>query len=264
MLQEHRWPLIQPSEPMSFLVDPTFFLWLLLLFLGLLFVKKRQRLAGVSLVTLCVAWWLIEVTAVPARLLASLEAPYLGTAEREGPVLDAIIVLGGGVGVSDHDFAGLDFGIAADRILTGIDLARRGQGRVLVLGGSATRYPELAPEAERLRRWIERWQLVDLPILDLGPCRNTRDEAVRAAELAREHDWNQVLLVTSAGHLPRAEAAFRRAGLDVVPVGCDFVGTASLARPRRWIPQSQSLVLLQLALREVVGGYFYRWRGWAR
>jgi uncharacterized SAM-binding protein YcdF (DUF218 family) len=249
---------------MASLVDPACILWAILLLAGLFFLVKRQRLAGVSLLTLGVAWWLIEVTAVPARLLASLEAPYLGTADREGPVLDAIIVLGGGVGVSDHEFVGLDFGMATDRILTGIDLARRGQGRVLVLGGSATRHPELAPEAGRLMRWIERWQLVDLPILDLGPCRNTRDEAVRAVELAREHDWNQVLLVTSAGHLPRAEAAFRRVGLDVVPVGCDFVGTASLDRPRRWIPQSQSLVLLQLALREVVGGYYYRWREWAR
>jgi uncharacterized SAM-binding protein YcdF (DUF218 family) len=249
---------------MSNLVDPAAFLWLFLLFLGLFCIEKRQRLAGVTLVILCAGWWLLEITATPARLLASLEAPYVGTAQRDGAPMDAIVVLGGGVTPSVNDFAGLDFGVAADRVLTGIDLARRGQGKVLVLGGSAASQSQPAPEPKLLRRWIERWELTDLPVLELGPCRNTREEALRAAQLADDHGWDRVLLVTSAWHLPRAQAAFRRVQLVGVPVGCDFLGTAALERPRQWIPQSQSLVMMQLWLHEFVGSYYYRWRGWGR
>lgn len=197
---------------------------------------------------------------MPGRLLASLERPYAG---KEWPDrADAIIVLGGGASWSEHEFAELDFGLAADRVLTAVELSRRGLGKVLVLGGSATVEPEMAPEPERIRRWLESWEVVRTPILDLGACRNTRDEAVRAAELAREHGWSRVLLVTSASHMKRSHAAFRVVGMDVTPVGCDFAGMAAVLRGRRWVPQSGSMVLLQLWLHEVVGMWYYRARGW--
>lgn len=247
---------------MTALVDPAVFLWVLLFLLGMVFLLKRPRSAGVVLILLCVGWWMFEVTGAPRRLLASLEEPYRGTAQRDGRAMDAIVVLGGGARASTNDFAGLDFNLAADRILTAMDLVRRGQGKVLVLGGSATVQPAIAPEAALYRRWLESWKFDTVPILDLGVCRNTRDEAVRAAELAEEHDWSRLLLVTSASHMRRSEAAFRKVGLDVTPVGCDFMGTALLDRRRSWVPQAQSMVLLQIWLREVVGYRYYRFRGW--
>jgi uncharacterized SAM-binding protein YcdF (DUF218 family) len=166
------------------------------------------------------------------------------------------------VALSSNDFAGLDFGIATDRILTGVDLARRGLGKTLVLGGSATVKPEVAPEPGLLRHWIQSWEVAEVPMTDLGPCRNTRDEAVRAAELAKEQGWSRVLLVTSAWHMKRSEAAFHKAGLDTIPVGCDFLGTASLRTSGKWMPRSQSMILLQLWLHEIAGFWYYRLRGW--
>lgn len=247
---------------MTALVDPAVALWLFLACLGLVGLVRRPRWLGLLLLLFCAGWWLLEVTGTPRRLLASLEEPYRGSARRDGPPADAILVLGGGAGPSAHDFAGLDFGLAADRILTGMDLTRRGQGRVLVLGGSATTEPAVAPEAGLYRAWLESWGFDSVPILDLGPCRNTRDEAVRAAELAEEEGWTRLLLVTSASHMRRSEAAFRRVGLTVEPVGCDFMGTAHLERPPKWVPQAQSLVVLQIWLREVVGYGYYKLRGW--
>jgi uncharacterized SAM-binding protein YcdF (DUF218 family) len=172
------------------------------------------------------------------------------------------VVLGGGAWLSSNDFAGLDFGLAVDRILTGMELTRRGQGKELVLGGSTTAEPVVAPELELYRQWLESWEFDQVRILDLGLCRNTRDEAVRTAELAEEHGWSQLLLVTSASHMKRSEAAFRKVGLDVEPVGCDFMGTALLDRRRNWVPQSATLVVLQIWLREVVGFRYYQLRGW--
>jgi uncharacterized SAM-binding protein YcdF (DUF218 family) len=242
------------------LIDPAALLWLFLLLFGAALFAKRRRAPGAVLIAFCAAWWLMDWTATPSRLLASLEEPYIGTGQ--APAVDAIIVLGGGVALSSNDFAGLDFGIATDRILTGVDLARRGLGKTLVLGGSATLKPKVAPEPGLLRDWIVAWNLADVPLTDLGSCRNTRDEAIRAAELAREQGWSRVLLVTSAWHMKRSEAAFQKAGLDIIPVGCDFMGTAALRRSGSWMPQSQSMILLQLWLHEIVGFWYYRIRGW--
>ncbi len=249
---------------MSYLLDPAALLWLGLLLLGLTRLFKRPRGVGLLLLAVCAGWWVIEVTALPARLLAGLERPYLASAADDGEVYDAIVVLGGGTGYSTNEFAGLDFGMAADRVLTAVELARQGRGKQLVLGGSSRTEPERAPEPELLRRWVERWELTDKPIRTLGYCRNTRDEALRTAELAREHGWQRIILLTSASHLKRSEATFRAVDLQVRAVGCDFTGTAALQYPPKLVPQSGSMLLLQLWMHEVVGMQYYRLRGWIR
>jgi uncharacterized SAM-binding protein YcdF (DUF218 family) len=247
---------------MSALIDPAAWLWLLLLLLGILFGANRWRRAGLIILAVCICWWGIEVTALPGRLLARLEKPYAGSNRTVPPSADAVIVLGGWGITSTNEFAGLDLGPAADRLLTGIDLARRGQADALVVGGAATTGTLEPIEPELVRRWLARWELSDVPVLGLGPCRSTRDEAVRAATLARERGWTRVLLVTSAWHLERARGAFRAAGLETIPVACDFLGTTSLRRPPKLVPQAQSMVLLQIWLHEMVGYWYYRARGW--
>ena len=64
---------------MSALIDPAALLWLLLLLGGLGLLAKRHWKCGVLPLILCAVWWLAEVTAVPGRLLASLEKPYFGS-----------------------------------------------------------------------------------------------------------------------------------------------------------------------------------------
>lgn len=253
---------------MSSLIDIAALLWLVLLLLGIVILLRRSRAAGVTLLGLAGAWWLIEITALPDRLLAALEQPYLHSTQPSPEVADAIIVLGGWGKASTNEFANLDFGPAADRVLKGIDLARRGMAPVLVVGGAATVRGDSRPEPALIRLWVEEWGLLELPVLDLPPCRTTRDEALRVMELAKEQGWTRVLLVTSAWHMKRAEATFRavglEAGLEVVPAGCDFVGTASLRKSPKLVPQMDTLLLFQLWLHEVVGYQYYRVRGWAR
>jgi hypothetical protein len=49
---------------------------------------------------------------------------------------DAVVALGGGERVSQHDLPGFALEDGASRILTAIQLARSGKARTLVLGGS--------------------------------------------------------------------------------------------------------------------------------
>jgi uncharacterized SAM-binding protein YcdF (DUF218 family) len=66
-------------------------------------------------------------------------------------------------------------------------------------------------------------------------------------------------LVTSAVHMPRAAAAFQRAGFAVVPAPTDFPhsGRQPLLQ---WLPSTDGIVLSRAVLREwlarrVAGGY---------
>jgi uncharacterized SAM-binding protein YcdF (DUF218 family) len=249
---------------MSSIIDIAAWLWLSLLGVGLLLLWKRSRRGGLTLLAVGFAWWLVERTALPARLLAALEAPYLESVSFIPSSADAIVVLGGWGVAANHELLGLDFGLAADRLFTGIELARRGLAPVLVVGGAVALGDKEAPEPALVRQWIDHWDLMEQPVLGLGPSRSTRDEAMHVAVLAEARGWQQVLLVTSAWHMPRAEATFRAAGVNVVPVACDFVGTSRVNRPSKWVPQTASLYMLQLWLHEIVGFQYYRARGWIR
>lgn len=56
-----------------------------------------------------------------------------------------------------------------------------------------------------------------MEVVTLGGVLNTREEAERSRELVERRGWKWVLLVTSAFHMGRAEATFRRAGVPVHP-----------------------------------------------
>ena len=245
---------------MTKLIDPLAFLWLGLIGFGILFLRRRQVLAGILTLLLAAVMWGIEVAQVPAQLLAGLEEQYLVNHTKEPPKGDAIIVLGGFGSASDNEITGMDFGPAVDRDLTAITLAREGIAKVLVIGGGMS--GDDSPEGQVVADWIEDWKLTKAEVVVLSGSRNTRDEAVHSAALAKEREWKRVVLVTSAWHLKRASAAFRKAGLAVDPVGCDFQGTNTLERPRNYVPQSESYCLLKLWLHEVVGYWWYRVRGW--
>ncbi len=71
---------------MSNMLDPAALLWLGLLLLGLTRLFKRPRGVALVLLAACAGWWAIEITALPARLLAGLEKPYLGSAANDGEI----------------------------------------------------------------------------------------------------------------------------------------------------------------------------------
>ena len=71
------------------------------------------------------------------------------------------------------------------------------------------------------------------------------------------------MLVTSALHMPRAVAAFRGAGIRVVPAATDVRAAADHSPAVfDWVPSAAALELTTAALHEIAGLFYYRWRGW--
>ena len=93
---------------------------------------------------------------------------------------------------------------------------------------------------------------------------HTRDEALRTQALAEAQGWHRIILVTSAGHMRRSEAVFRKLGLEVIPFACDFAGVAGVANSStlKPAPSVGGFLHLEAYLHEVVGWWVYRWRGW--
>jgi uncharacterized SAM-binding protein YcdF (DUF218 family) len=71
----------------------------------------------------------------------------------------------------------------------------------------------------------------------------------------------RILLVTSGFHMPRAAAAFTNQGLDVIPAPAyDPIYPSWQADP--WWPKRSALRMSGRCLREYVGMWWYRIRGW--
>ena len=235
------------------LLDPVGIVWFLLIIICALHIYKRQNRWAIVHGCMILFLFLAGGTPLAQWLLKNLESPYYETSFDPDKKYDAIIVLGGYASEDSEGITGINAGENFDRILTGIELAKRGKGSSLFIGIGNS------PD-NGIKEWIKRWDLTDIPNVNLGNCGNTYDESQAVKKLVDENGWGEVLLVTSAWHMPRAEAVFVSSGVNAVSVACDFKSRE--AGKIGFIPQSEQLSVMQIYLQETIGWIFYRLNGW--
>jgi hypothetical protein len=128
---------------------------------------------------------------------------------------------------------------------------------------SGFRRGERLSEAAATRQFLTDLGVPAAALLFEDRSRSTRENARYSAELIQTHGFARVLLVTSAPHMPRALATFHAAGIDAVPAPTDFEVLPEPPHLLRWLPDAQALADSTRALKEYLGLWVYRWRGWA-
>ncbi len=247
------------------LAQPLAILWFLCLGATVGAFRRKQWRSFVSLGFITVLFFGVGATPGPALLVKRLEAPYLLENWDAVPAADAIVILGGGMGRASDALNGFNLKREADRVITAFELARQGKGKALVFGGGKGKPSEGAlSEGEFMQRWWGDWKLADIPTFVLPGSRNTYDEALSTKALAEEKEWETILLVTSGTHMTRAEAVFKTAGVNVIPVASDFEGSSYLERTGGWsiAPRQTSFYLMKVYLHEVIGWPYYKLRSW--
>ena len=198
------------------------------------------------------------------RMLAALENPWRDISSRWDslPEADAIFCLGGGIRPSSQEIAGVDLIESSDRATTAIELLRRGKAQVLLISGGEIR-SDGGNESVAVKGWVERWQLAAASKVEtLPPCKDTHDEALKLAEIAKQRSWKRILLVTSASHMKRAAAVVGKPGaVEVIPVPCAFQTSSKVTR---WLhlPEPASMEAFSTWWHEIVGWWVYKARGW--
>ena len=98
-----------------------------------------------------------------------------------------------------------------------------------------------------------------------GNSRNTHENAINTAAIWHDREFHSGLLVTSATHMPRALASFRKAGLDVTPWPADSRGHSYplVENVFDLLPDVDALAETTTAIKEWLGLAVYRLRGWA-
>lgn len=234
--------------------------------LGLLLLALGRRRWGMGTILVAVAWlWLWSMPIVADALTLSLEGPLVQRPVTELPTADAVVVLGGGIVPGPPGWPYPDLGPAADRVWHAARLYHAGKARRLILsGGNLPWQGEQQPETVAMRQFLTDLGVPEAALVVEGRSRNTRENALYSAELMRELGIERVLLVTSASHMPRALGTFRAVGIDAIPAPTDFGVIPQPAHLMRWLPNADALHDSTLALKEYLGWWVYRWRGWVR
>jgi uncharacterized SAM-binding protein YcdF (DUF218 family) len=202
---------------------------------------------------------------VSQLLLHSLEDRYPQHPMESIPQAQAIVVLGGGTSSPGPPGQAPGLSAASDRLLYGARLFRAGKAPLVLFAGGAVPLMKSRPglsEAQGAALLLKEWAVPAQAILLEDQSRNTRENGVFSRPILQSHGVSRILLVTSAFHMPRASAVFRKLGFQVIPAPADFQTGDDEGLLLRLLPDAGSLAESDLALKEWLGLLAYRLRGW--
>lgn len=226
-----------------------------------------RRRAAVVLTAFAVVWLWGWSTPLPTgAIVGPLADPYPVRRIETLPAADAIVLLGGGIKPPGGDMVYPDLRDSADRIWHAARLYHAGKAPLIISSaGNVWGGPKRPSKAHAMRMLLEAFGVPDHAIVIEDSSRNTRENAVFTERIASGRGIGRVLLVTSYWHLRRAEAAFRRVGLDVVPVAIDYTdGKSSFGKPivLALLPSVGALSFNSMLFKEHMGYLVYRLRAW--
>jgi uncharacterized SAM-binding protein YcdF (DUF218 family) len=86
---------------------------------------------------------------------------------------------------------------------------------------------------------------------------NTDQEAKAVVKLLNKEVPN-IILVTSAFHMPRAQKVFEAAGIVVSPFPVDFLSGADNTKIMDFMPDSEAFRETSFFVREIIGRLYYK------
>lgn len=207
---------------------------------------------------------------VSLQLIQSLEWRHLPPPEL--PQAEAIVVLGGSLRPVSYPQPGVHVSEAGDRVIHAARLFKAGKAPLIVLSGGRIDWkgggsPESADMATLLMELgVPRQALLEDPT-----SLNTYQNAVNVKTILRNYDVNRILLVTSAMHMPRSLAIFKKQGIEAIAAPTDFLVTEQVLQERtdslqsailNILPTADNLYYTSRAIKEYIGFVIYRLRGW--
>jgi uncharacterized SAM-binding protein YcdF (DUF218 family) len=237
-----------------------------LILLALAFLLRRRRAARILGFAAVLLLAILGSRPVSEGLAASIEQQNPDRGIPGLPQAQAIVVLGGAIHAPGGQHASSRLLDPSDRLLLAFRLYRAGKAPLVVCSGGIIKMLAGAgerPEAEVMSALLQEWGVPPGAILNESGSENTRENATLSYEMLRPKGIQRILLVTSALHMPRAAAVFRKAGFDVIPAPADFRSGWAEANALNWIPNASYVARSESALHEWLGLWVYRAMGWA-
>jgi uncharacterized SAM-binding protein YcdF (DUF218 family) len=249
------------TEFISSLLQPHIFLYLLMVGALISLWRTRPALPRRRLLWLTVPFVLLSLLSVPALGylgFGSLEWSYPPLRQRPAEA-EVIVVLSGYLKAPDEVLAEAELGEdTLYRCLRAAELYQQGpRCPILVSGGKVDPSQPGPTLAAAMRDFLVKLGVAAEDILLEDRSRSTYENALYSSEILRRRGLAQVVLVTDANHLLRAELCFRKQGIAVVPCGCYYHATHFDAALSDFLPNPASFGQHELVLHEWMGLAWY-------
>ncbi len=242
----------------------------ILLVVALVMLWKKSRFAAIPVACALVILLVTSNNWVALSLMRSLEWQNTPT---QLPQAEAIVVLGGGTKSQFFPRPGVDLSEEGDRVLYGAELYKQGLAPVIIVSGGRIAWRGSgAPESMDMAEILTQVGVPQEAIIQEPNSYNTHDNAVQVKQILNSRGIKNILLVTSAMHMPRSLAIFKREKIAAIAAPTDFLASTNEfqelqssfeAKLLTLLPDSGALQNFTRALKEYVGLIIYRLRGWA-
>jgi uncharacterized SAM-binding protein YcdF (DUF218 family) len=231
---------------------------LILMAVGFLIVGKK-RILGI----LCVAsgFFLLYglcINPVSNALIRPLESMYPPFVNMKNIDAQTIVVLSGGV--RDVSVPGLDpepGSFSLERLVHGVALYRKLRIPLMFVGGSGDPGRPGLKEADAMAQTSIS---LGVPAQDIRVESSARNTLESAKEVKRLLTSTRIILVTSAFHMKRAVAFFKKQGFEVVPAPVGYRAEQRKLTGYSFIPHLDDLSSSSAALSEYLSyGWYSMW-----
>lgn len=188
------------------------------------------------------------------------------------PNTEAIVVLGGAIKPQMAPRPWVDVMESGDRVLHGAQLYREGKAPLVIMSGGRIHWKGGGPpESADMAALAQTMGVPASAILQDPTSLNTYENAVNVKQILQQRGIRRILLVTSAMHMPRSLAIFKKQGIEAIAAPTDFLVTQQeLQEPGvsveavllNLIPDADRIHQTTRALKEYIGLVVYRLRGW--
>lgn len=251
--------MYEVAKVAGYLLSPLTLVMIMWLAAGWCLAAGRRRLALSLAVLAFTGLWAASMPVVAQALNGPLERRYPAVTVEATPTADAIVILGGAA-VGRHPpqrpFLGLHS--ASSRVWHAAELFRAGKARWVVIAAGGT--PDSADEqieADAIAEMLARLGVPAEAIHRETQSRNTAENAANIRPMLERLGVHKVLLVTSAQHMHRALATFRKvwghSALALIAIPTDFYDPRPLNSLNVWIPSPNALLDVTKGIREYAG-----------
>ena len=235
------------SKILVWFLYPLSISFLLLMTALVLSCRAKRKLFLLFFINSLIILYLFSIRPTADFLLTPLEHKYLEN-KNSFPRADAIVILAGGDG---------------KRLIKGISLFHKKFSPLIIMsGGSGSIFDQSRKEALLMKEIAMDLGVPEERIIVETESRNTRENATNTKQILDKIGAKRVLLVTTACHMPRSNALFKKIGVDAVPVASDFFIKPNPYDPFSFIPNAGDLRTSSMAIHEYIGIIAYRMKGW--
>jgi len=240
----------------------------LTLLLSAFLVMIIWRKTKISIILFSSAFFVLLLFSSPVvsrPLMRGLEQRYLPSANYDKA--SAVVLLGGATIGKMAPRINVETNSNANRIFNSVRVFRQSGSKKLVLSGGVVGIVtnDTVPEAYSTFLLLNEFFGIDsADVIIEHESKNTRENALYTKKRMEEAGLgNDIILVTSAYHMPRSAAIFRKAGFTVTPAPAGFYEDDYIGfKPYKWLPSVGSLFTSTIALNEYYGRAVYKVLGW--